>query len=233
MLCQRDLAGPAVAGCTAPIAVSGSRRDLLSLRDGSCVCGNMHDTASALSCSEAQMPNVISSWRSSSASGVSLVTRGSLRMAPPQASSGGAVEVGSRHCYASKPRPWPRLSVTDWPSQFATLGLAQLTRHDKPVSIRIDAAPGPSFALTAATLIYNGDGQLLGTAEGMGQAIYRNRLPDVNKTVAENAPALYKTLGALEDDRVCSSKWCRALSTLLLDRGRRDRNPAADCMTEG
>ncbi len=33
----------------------------------------------------------------------------------------------------------------------------------------------------------------------MGQAIYRNRLPDINKTVAENAPALYKTLGALKE----------------------------------
>jgi hypothetical protein len=70
------------------------------------------------------------------------------------------------------------------------------------VSIRITTTPAAPIALTPTTLVLSAHGLPVGTVEGMGKAIYRHRLTDINRTVAEKALGLFKTLEDLKVKRL-------------------------------
>lgn len=91
---------------------------------------------------------------------------------------------------------------TNWPAQFAKLGLALLTRQDIPVSVAIATSPAAPLTLTPSTIVFGGDGTPLGGIEGLGQALYRQKLPDIHKAVLENAPRLLKTLQDVKEKRL-------------------------------
>lgn len=87
---------------------------------------------------------------------------------------------------------------TNWTDQFKRLGVAQLTRRDVPVGISISTSPAPTLQLTTTTRVFSDAGTLLGTVEEMGQAIYRHRQEDINRTIKEKALQLFLTLEDLK-----------------------------------
>jgi hypothetical protein len=83
---------------------------------------------------------------------------------------------------------------TDWPSQFARLGMTRLVRHDTPRSVQLVTDPPLPFPLSLDTPLLKEAGEKIGTIEQAARAVYERRKNDINKEIEDQFLKLFKTL---------------------------------------
>jgi len=106
---------------------------------------------------------------------------------------------------------------TNWPAEFARLGMALVARNDRPDSLQVITEPQIHGPLSLDTILVTESGRQIGTIEQVARTVYERRRPEIDAEIGKQFLTFFKTLNDLTSHKVIAEISQRSANPMFIE----------------